>query len=68
MSGVEVAVLPKADARFTQADVQPFAENVLLALFANIEKGGTPEKIAENDYLMKCELGVLTDERIVVDP
>jgi exportin-2 (importin alpha re-exporter) len=25
-----------------------------MALFANIEKGGTPEKIAENDYLMKC--------------
>lgn len=26
-----------------------------MALFANIEKGGTPEKIAENDYLMKCK-------------
>lgn len=48
----------EAHVRFTQADVQPFAENVLLALFANIEKGGTPEKIAENDYLMKCEQGV----------
>jgi len=41
--------------RFTQADVRPFAENILMALFSNIEKGGTPEKIAENDYLMKCE-------------
>jgi len=40
--------------RFTQADVRPFAENILMALFSNIEKGGTPEKIAENDYLMKC--------------
>lgn len=40
--------------RFTQADIRPFAENILMALFANIEKGGTPEKIAENDYLMKC--------------
>lgn len=40
---------------FTQADVRPFAENILMALFSNIEKGGTPEKIAENDYLMKCE-------------
>jgi hypothetical protein len=28
-----------------------------MALFSNIEKGGTPEKIAENDYLMKCESG-----------
>jgi exportin-2 (importin alpha re-exporter) len=42
--------------RFTQADVRPFAENILMALFSNIEKGGTPEKIAENDYLMKCQL------------
>jgi exportin-2 (importin alpha re-exporter) len=42
--------------RFTQADVRPFAENILMALFSNIEKGGTPEKIAENDYLMKCKL------------
>ncbi len=42
--------------RFTQADVRPFAENILMALFTNIERGGTPVKIAENDYLMKCEL------------
>lgn len=27
-----------------------------MALFTNIERGGTPEKMAENDYLMKCEL------------
>ena len=56
MSTERTSVLDKtADKRFTQADVRPFAENVLMALFANIEKGGTPEKIAENDYLMKCE-------------
>lgn len=42
-------------ARFTQTDVQPFSESILLAMFRNIESGGTPEKIAENDYLMKCE-------------
>lgn len=46
--------------RFTQADIRPFAENILMALFANIEKGGTPEKIAENDYLMKCVYSSLT--------
>ncbi len=40
---------------FNQADVRPFAENILMACFRNIEKGTTPEKIAENDYLMKCE-------------
>ena len=27
-----------------------------MALFTNIQKGDTPEKIAENDYLMKCEV------------
>lgn len=26
-----------------------------MAVFGQIEKGQTPEKIAENDYLMKCE-------------
>jgi hypothetical protein len=26
-----------------------------MAIFTNIEKGTTPEKISENDYLMKCE-------------
>lgn len=41
--------------RFSQDDVRPFAENILMALFSNVEKGGTPEKIAENDYLMKCK-------------
>ena len=44
------------DSRFTQADVRPFAESILMACFRNIESGNTPEKIAENDYLMKCRL------------
>ena len=26
-----------------------------MALFTNIERGQTPEKMAENDYLMRCE-------------
>jgi len=39
---------------FTSADVQPFAESILMALFRNIQSGATPEKLAENDYLMKC--------------
>jgi exportin-2 (importin alpha re-exporter) len=41
-------------AQFTETDVQPFAQNILIALFTNITSGRTPEKIAENDYLMKC--------------
>ncbi|KAL7424789.1 importin-alpha export receptor [Cryptotrichosporon argae] len=48
---------------FAQGDVSPFAENILMALFGNIEKGGTPEKIAENDYLMKCAMRVIITAR-----
>lgn len=48
---------------FTSADVKPFAENVLMAVFTNIERGGTPEKIAENDYLMKCAMRVIITAR-----
>ncbi|OCF31081.1 importin-alpha export receptor [Kwoniella heveanensis BCC8398] len=55
-------------ALFTQADVRPFAENILMALFANIEKGGTPEKIAENDYLMKCTMRVIITARQSLTP
>ena len=40
---------------FVQADVQDFAADILTALFNTIERGGTPEKISENDYLMKCK-------------
>ncbi|WVR05966.1 hypothetical protein IAU60_002994 [Kwoniella sp. DSM 27419] len=55
-------------ALFTQADVRPFAENILMALFANIERGGTPEKIAENDYLMKCAMRVIITARQSLTP
>ncbi|OXB34588.1 importin-alpha export receptor [Cryptococcus neoformans] len=55
-------------ALFTQADIRPFAENILMALFANIEKGGTPEKIAENDYLMKCVMRVIITARTSLTP
>jgi exportin-2 (importin alpha re-exporter) len=39
-----------------------------MALFANIEKGGTPEKIAENDYLMKCAMRVIITARQSLTP
>ena len=40
--------------RFAQADVAELAPHIIDALLAKIEKQGTPEKVAENDYLMKC--------------
>ncbi|ORY33698.1 Cse1-domain-containing protein [Naematelia encephala] len=53
---------------FSQADVRPFAESVLLALFNNIAQGGTPEKIAENDILMKCAMRVIITARQSLTP
>ncbi|SJX63336.1 probable CSE1-Nuclear envelope protein that mediates the nuclear export of importin alpha [Sporisorium reilianum f. sp. reilianum] len=53
---------------FTPQDVQPFAENILMALFRNIERGTTPEKLAENDYLMKCMMRMLATVREAIAP
>lgn len=53
---------------FTPQDVQPFAENILMALFRNIERGQTPEKLAENDYLMKCMMRMLATVREAIAP
>ena len=41
--------------RFNQADVRDIAQSIIDAILAKVESAGTPEKIAENDYLMKCE-------------
>lgn len=40
--------------RFTQADVREFAGELINVLLTKIESAGTPEKVAENDHLMKC--------------
>ena len=50
-------------ALFAPVDVQPFAEAILMALFRNIESGSTPEKIAENDYLMRCVMRLIVTAR-----
>ncbi|CAO1617205.1 unnamed protein product [Jaminaea pallidilutea] len=48
---------------FTPSDVQPFAEPTLMALFTKIEAGGTPERVAENEFLIKGVMRVLTTGR-----
>ena len=53
---------------FTPQDVQPFAQNILMALFRNIERGTTPEKLAENDYLMRCMMRMLATVRQAIAP
>lgn len=50
-------------ALFTPSDVEPFAESILMALFATIKSGGSPEKIAENDYLMRCVMRLIVTAR-----
>ncbi|KAI0714440.1 armadillo-type protein [Cerioporus squamosus] len=48
---------------FTQADVHEVAPQLLDALLSKIEKAPTPEKVAENDYLMKCVMRVIVTAR-----
>ncbi|KAH9945469.1 CAS/CSE protein [Epithele typhae] len=44
---------------FTSADIQDIAPQLLDALLSKIETAPTPEKMAENDYLMKCAMRVI---------
>ncbi|KDQ12400.1 hypothetical protein BOTBODRAFT_34372 [Botryobasidium botryosum FD-172 SS1] len=53
---------------FSHTDIQGFAPNILSALFGKIEAGGTPEKVAENDYLMKCVMRVVLTARNTLTP
>ncbi|CDO76999.1 hypothetical protein BN946_scf184298.g26 [Trametes cinnabarina] len=44
---------------FTAADIKDIAPQTLDAILSKIEKAPTPEKVAENDYLMKCAMRVI---------
>jgi exportin-2 (importin alpha re-exporter) len=39
---------------FTKADLTPLLQDLLGSLFALIETDTRPEKLAENDFLMRC--------------
>lgn len=39
---------------FTKADIAPLLQNLLSSLFKSIERDARPEKLAENDFLMRC--------------
>ncbi|KAI8903551.1 Cse1-domain-containing protein [Gorgonomyces haynaldii] len=52
-------------------DVKPFAGELLQLLFELIRKGGTPQKMAENEYLMRSVLRIILrskHELTVVEP
>ncbi|KAI9746398.1 MAG: importin-alpha export receptor [Claussenomyces sp. TS43310] len=44
---------------FGKEDVQPFAKDLLGHLFQLVEKEPAPEKIQENEFLMRCVMRVL---------
>lgn len=48
---------------FVADDVASIARAAVEALLAKIEAGKTPEKIAENDYLMKCIMRIVITAR-----
>lgn len=39
---------------FTKTDLAPLLQDLLGSLFSLIEKDPAPEKLAENDFLMRC--------------
>ncbi|KAI1314971.1 importin-alpha export receptor [Mortierella claussenii] len=48
---------------FSSDDIASLAESLISNLFRLIELGQTPEKLAENDYLMKCVMRVILTVR-----
>lgn len=53
---------------FTHEDVASFAQPLLSRLFTLIESGKTPQKLAENDYLMKSVMRVVFTAKQTVLP
>ncbi|KAF5323094.1 hypothetical protein D9611_009310 [Ephemerocybe angulata] len=53
---------------FSQADIHDSAAQLLDALLSRIEAGGTPEKVAENDHLMKCAMRIIITARQTLIP
>ncbi|KAJ7050487.1 importin alpha re-exporter [Mycena amicta] len=53
---------------FAQADIHDFAADLVVALLMKIQSAGTPEKVAENDHLMKCTMRVIITSRQTLTP
>ncbi|EGN91830.1 hypothetical protein SERLA73DRAFT_100047 [Serpula lacrymans var. lacrymans S7.3] len=53
---------------FSQADIHDFASDLLDAILSKVEAAGTPEKVAENDHLMKCAMRVIVTARQTLTP
>jgi len=53
---------------FGKSDIAPLLQQLLTDLFAGIEKGSSPEKLAENEYLMRCALRVILTAKADIAP
>ncbi|KAG6868898.1 hypothetical protein C0993_008196 [Termitomyces sp. T159_Od127] len=53
---------------FAQADIHDIAANLVDTLLTRLESAGTAEKVAENDYLMKCVMRVIVTARQTLIP
>ncbi|RKP10272.1 Cse1-domain-containing protein [Thamnocephalis sphaerospora] len=47
----------------TAADVQPYTDSLLANLFTHLEKSQSPEKLAENEFLIKAIMRLLATAR-----
>ncbi|PAV17971.1 importin alpha re-exporter [Pyrrhoderma noxium] len=48
---------------FNQEDIRELAPQIINSVLTKVEAGGSPDKIAENDYLMKCAMRVIFTAR-----
>ena len=53
---------------FDKEDIAPVSHELLENLFVLIGKGQTPEKLAENEFLMKCIMRVLVTSKETIIP
>ncbi|KAK7017461.1 importin-alpha export receptor [Paramarasmius palmivorus] len=53
---------------FIQTDIHETANDLINALLSKTEAAGTPEKVAENDHLMKCTMRVIVTARQSLSP
>ncbi|KAK7015482.1 importin-alpha export receptor, partial [Paramarasmius palmivorus] len=54
--------------KFIQTDIHETANDLINALLSKTEAAGTPEKVAENDHLMKCTMRVIVTARQSLSP
>ncbi|ESK86419.1 importin-alpha export [Moniliophthora roreri MCA 2997] len=53
---------------FIQTDIHEISKELIEALLSKIEVAGTPEKVAENDHLIKCVMRVIVTARQSLTP